>query len=108
MKKLTTEKLNRIAKMDRIDRKEVFEENGIVFHFISDKKYRLGKWFFYRKHLQNYINSVVKKEKIDVIEAPDWTGVTAFMNFTVPLVIRFHGSDTYFCHIKKRKYENRR
>ena len=29
MKKLTTEKLNRIAKMDRIDRKEVFEENGI-------------------------------------------------------------------------------
>ena len=88
---------------------EVFEENGIVFHFISDKKYRLGKWFFYRKHLQNYINSVVKKEKIDVIEAPDWTGVTAFMNFTVPLVIRFHGSDTYFCHIEKRKqkFKNR-
>ena len=88
---------------------EIFEENGIVFHFISDKKYRLGKWFFYRKHLQNYINSVVKKEKIDVIEAPDWTGVTAFMNFTVPLVIRFHGSDTYFCHIEKRKqkFKNR-
>jgi len=88
---------------------EVFEENGIIFHFISDKKYRLGKWFFYRKHLQNYINSVVKKEKIDVIEAPDWTGVTAFMNFTVPLVIRFHGSDTYFCHIEKRKqkFKNR-
>ena len=88
---------------------EVFEENGIVFHFISDKKYRLGKWFFYRKHLQNYINSVVKKEKIDVIEAPDWTGITAFINFTVPLVIRFHGSDTYFCHIEKRKqkFKNR-
>ncbi|TDR22962.1 glycosyltransferase family 4 protein [Flavobacterium cheniae] len=88
---------------------EVFEENEIVFHFISDKKYRLGKWFFYRKHLQNYINSVVKKEKIDLIEAPDWTGVTAFINFTVPLVIRFHGSDTYFCHIEKRKqkFKNR-
>lgn len=88
---------------------EVFEENGIAFHFISNKKYQLGKWFFYRKHLQNYINLVVKKEKIDVIEAPDWTGVTAFMNFTVPLVIRFHGSDTYFCHIenRKQKFKNR-
>ncbi|WP_333808697.1 glycosyltransferase family 4 protein [Flavobacterium sp.] len=88
---------------------EVFEENGIVFHLISDKKYQLGKWFFYRKYLQNYINSVVKKEKIEVIEAPDWTGVTAFMNFTVPLVIRFHGSDTYFCHIenRKQKFKNR-
>lgn len=29
MRKLTTEKLNRIAKLDRIDRKEVLKENGI-------------------------------------------------------------------------------
>jgi len=87
----------------------VFEENNVVFHLISNKKYQFAKWFFYRKYLQKYINSVVKKEKIDVIEAPDWTGVTAFMNFTVPLVIRFHGSDTYFCHIEKRKqkFKNR-
>ena len=88
---------------------EVFEENGVVFHLISNKKYRFFKWFFYRKHLQKYINSVIENEKIDLIEAPDWTGVTAFMNFTVPLVIRFHGSDTYFCHIEKRKqkFKNR-
>ena len=88
---------------------EIFEENGIVFHLIADQKYRFGKWFFYRKYIQNYVNSVVKNEKIDVIEAPDWTGVTAFMNFKVPLVIRFHGSDTYFCHIEKRKqkFKNR-
>ena len=88
---------------------EIFEENGIVFHLIANKKYRFAKWFFYRKYIQNYVNSVVKNEKIDVIEAPDWTGVTAFMNFKVPLVIRFHGSDTYFCHIEKRKqkFKNR-
>lgn len=88
---------------------EIFEENGVAFHLISDKKYRLGKWFFYRKHVQNYVNSVVKEEKINLIEAPDWTGVTAFMNFNVPLVIRFHGSDTYFCHIENReqKFKNR-
>ena len=88
---------------------EVFEENGIVFHLISDKKYPFAKWFFYRKYIQNYVNSIIKKENINLIEAPDWTGVTAFMSFTVPLVIRFHGSDTYFCHIEKRKqkFKNR-
>lgn len=88
---------------------EVFEENGIVFHFIFNQKYSFATWFFYRKYVQKYINSVVKKEHIDLIEAPDWTGMTAFMSFTIPLVIRFHGSDTYFCHIEKRKqkFKNR-
>ena len=78
----------------------VFEENGVIFHLIVNKKYRFGKWFFYRKFIQNYVNSVIKKEKIDLVEAPDWTGVTAFMRFDVPLIIRFHGSDTYFCQIE--------
>lgn len=87
----------------------VFEENGVVFHLIADKKYRFAKWLFYRKYLQNYVNLVVAKEKIDLIEAPDWTGVTAFMRFKVPLIIRFHGSDTYFCHLeqRKQKFKNR-
>ena len=43
-----------------------------------------------------------------MIEAPDWTGITAFMNLQCPLLIKLHGSDTYFCHIEKRhqKYKN--
>ena len=82
---------------------EIIEEKGVVFHLIEDKKYSFLKWFRYRIHLQDYVNKVVKEQKIDVIEAPDWTGVTAFMRFTIPLVIRFHGSDTYFCYLEKRK-----
>lgn len=87
----------------------VFEENGVIYHLIVNKKYRFAKWFFYRRYIQNYINSVIKKEKIDLIEAPDWTGVTAFMRFDVPLIIRFHGSDTYFCYLeqRKQKFKNR-
>ena len=82
---------------------EIIKEKGVVFHLIEDKKYSFLKWFRYRMHLQDYVNKVVKEQKIDVIEAPDWTGVTAFMRFTIPLVIRFHGSDTYFCYLEKRK-----
>lgn len=87
----------------------VFEENGVVFHLIKDEKYKFLKWFWYRKHIQNYINKEIKEKSIDAIEAPDWTGVTAFMSFDVPLIIRFHGSDTYFCHLenRKQKWKNR-
>ena len=82
---------------------EVFLENGIKFHLIKHIKYQFGTWFFYRKYLQNYINSYIKKDKIDCIEAPDWTGITAFMNFKIPLIIRLHGSDAYFCNLENRK-----
>ncbi|WP_343707582.1 glycosyltransferase family 4 protein [Flavobacterium sp.] len=81
---------------------EILEENGLSIHLIQNKKYRFLGWFFHRKHIQNYINSIIKKEKIQLLEAPDWTGITAFMNFHIPLVIRFHGSDTYFCHLENR------
>jgi len=81
---------------------EILEENGVTIHLIQKKKYKIFGWFFHRKHIQNYINFVIKKERIELLEAPDWTGITAFMNFKIPLVIRFHGSDTYFCHLEKR------
>lgn len=81
---------------------EIFTENNIHFHRIKDKKYAVAKWFFYRKHIQKYCNSIIKEQDIDILEAPDWTGITAFMKYKIPVVIRFHGSDTYFCHLEKR------
>jgi glycosyltransferase involved in cell wall biosynthesis len=85
----------------------VFEEGTITFHLIAQKTYKIGGFYFYRKHLERYIND--NSKDIDVLEAPDWTGITAFMDLKTPLVIRFHGSDTYFCHIEERpqKWKNR-
>ncbi len=82
---------------------EVIEYEGVIIHLIAKKQYPVLTWYFYRKLLQNYINRVVKSKQIDLIESPDWTGITAFMRFNVPLVIRFHGSDAYFCKLDKRK-----
>jgi L-malate glycosyltransferase len=81
----------------------VEEQEGVKIHIIKGVDYKVGKWFFYRKHLQKYINSVVKKENISLIEAPDWTGITAFMKFNIPLILKLHGSDAYFCHLEGRK-----
>jgi hypothetical protein len=63
----------------------------------------LATWYQYRKFLQQYLNRVIAADKIDLIEAPDWTGITAFMKINAPLVVRFHGSDAYFCHLEHRK-----
>ena len=85
------------------DKEVVIRENGVTLHFIKHKKFKFFSWFFYRKHLQNYINSYIAKEHITAIEVPDWTGISAFMNLKCPIVIKCHGSDTYFCALEKRK-----
>ncbi len=81
----------------------IIDDNGVRIHCIKHKKYKCLGWYFHRKYIENYCNSIIKNEKIDVLEAADWTGITAFMKFKIPLVIRFHGSDTYFCYLEKRK-----
>lgn len=85
------------------DNYAVEKHDGITIHLIKNKKYKIAKWFFYRKHIQRYVNTIVNKEKISIIEAPDWTGITAFMKFNVPLILKLHGSDAYFCHLEGRK-----
>ena len=86
----------------------VIEAEGVTIHLIKKRSYKFLTWYRYRKLLNTYINTVVSKDKIDVIEAPDWTGITAFMRFKVPLVIRFHGSDAYFCKLdgRQQKFKN--
>lgn len=80
-----------------------FAENGISFHFIPQKKYNFFGWYYYRKYLQTYLNKYIDEEKIDVVEAPDWTGITAFIGLHCSLIIRMHGSDAYFCSLEGRK-----
>jgi glycosyltransferase involved in cell wall biosynthesis len=86
---------------------DLFIDNRITFHLLAQKKYALGGFYFYRKHLEKYIHK--NAVGIDILEAPDWTGITAFMNLKIPLIVRFHGSDTYFCHIENRpqKFKNK-
>lgn len=80
----------------------VFTEGGIKFHLIKHRNFMLFGWYLHRKFLQNYLNKYIVLENIDAVEAPDWTGITAFMKVRCPFVIRFHGSDAYFCKLESR------
>ena len=86
----------------------VLHDEGVEIHLIKKESYKLFTWYLYRKHVQKYVNKVVYEKSIDILEAADWTGITAFTKFRVPLVIRFHGSDAYFCKLdgRKQKFKN--
>ncbi|TQI71525.1 glycosyltransferase involved in cell wall biosynthesis [Gramella sp. Hel_I_59] len=87
----------------------VVEEDGINFHFIAQQKYPVLGWYFYRKYLQKYINNSILADQIDLLEVPDWTGISALMEIECPVVMRLNGSDAYFCHLegRKQKFKNR-
>ena len=86
---------------------EVFNDDGVAIHKIAHTKYVVGGWVFYRKKLEKYVNNSIEKSNIQLIEAPDWTGVTAFMKFKCPLLIRLHGTDAYFCKLEGRKQKSK-
>lgn len=87
----------------------VFYDNKVRIVCIKEKKYKMGGWYLHRKHIEKRLNKYIVEDKIELLEAPDWTGLTAFMKLKCPVVIKIHGSDTYFCHLEKRpqKWKNR-
>ena len=87
----------------------VFEDNGIVIQQIKNVKLKGLSWWLTRKKLERIINQLYDNQEIDLVEAPDWTGITSFIQpKKCPIVIRLNGSDTYFCHLDHRpvKWKN--
>ncbi|RXJ45409.1 glycosyltransferase family 4 protein [Gelidibacter gilvus] len=84
-----------------------FKSEDIHIISVATKNHMAFKWYLERKRYQKIIQKHIDKEGIDLIEAPDWTGISAFMKFTVPLIIRLHGSDGYFCHLDSRKQKRK-
>lgn len=81
----------------------VFDDNGITIQQIQNAKLKGLSWWLTRKKLERVINQLFADRKIDLVEAPDWTGITSFIHpKKCPIVIRLNGSDTYFCHLDHR------
>ena len=83
---------------------EIFEDEGVVIQQIKNVKVKGLSWFFTRKKIEKIINQLYADKEIDLVEAPDWTGITSFIQpKKCPIVIRLNGSDTYFCNLDQRK-----
>jgi glycosyltransferase involved in cell wall biosynthesis len=93
----------------------VFDDNDITIQQIQNVKLKGLSWWLTRKKLERIINQLYASKEIDLVEAPDWTGITSFIQpKKCPIIIRLNGSDTYFCHLDNRpvkwinKYHERR
>ena len=81
----------------------IFEDDGVVVQQIKNIKFKGLSWYLTRKKLERIINQLYENQEIDLVEAPDWTGITSFIQpQKCPIVIRLNGSDTYFCHLDNR------
>ncbi|MFZ2432254.1 MAG: glycosyltransferase family 4 protein [Lutibacter sp.] len=81
----------------------IFEDQGIVVQQIKNVKLKGLSWWLTRKKLERIIDELYANQEIDLVEAPDWTGITSFIKpKKCPVVIRLNGSDTYFCHLDGR------
>jgi len=79
-----------------------FLDEGILIQQIQNVKLKGLSWYLTRKKLERIINNLHKAGLIDLVEAPDWTGISSFIQPKCPLIIRLNGSDTYFCHLDQR------
>ncbi|MFG6687641.1 glycosyltransferase family 4 protein [Mariniflexile sp. HNIBRBA6329] len=88
---------------------DTFMENGLCFYKIKNIKVKGLSLILSQKKVERLINSLYHSGKIELVEAPDWTGFTAFIKPKCPLVIRENGSDTYFCYLEQRpvKFKNK-
>ena len=81
---------------------EVFVENNITYYKIKNFKLKGFSKLLTQKKIERLINNLVKNNQLDIVEAPDWTGITSNIKPKCPIVIRLNGTDTYFCHLDKR------
>lgn len=79
-----------------------FVENDISFYIIKNIKLSGFSRVLTQRKIEKLINSLVKQSKIDIVEAPDWTGITSNIKPKCPMIVKLHGSDTYFCHLDSR------
>lgn len=87
----------------------IFDDDGVEIHQIKNVKFKGLSWFLTQKKIEKKINFLYKSDQIDLVEAPDWTGITSFIKPKCPILIRLHGCDTYFCHLDNRtvKWHNK-
>ena len=84
---------------------DYYQKNGVRVVKLAVKRSLPGFGFFWGKiRLSNCIKKINEKDKIDLIEAPDYEGSYWLLkDIKVPKVVRLHGSETYFRTILKER-----
>jgi glycosyltransferase involved in cell wall biosynthesis len=73
-----------------------FDDEGVKVVFQGGIPVPRIGWLFNRINMQRLVNRLVGNDGLEILESPDWCGLSAGIKPRCPVVIRCHGSDTYF------------
>lgn len=77
-------------------------EDGIRLIYTRNRVMRPFSFFLTSLKLQKLLNTLVRKEGLQLVEVPDWSGISALWRLNCPVVMRLNGSETYFAHLEQR------
>lgn len=80
-----------------------FNDQGIAVRFVGETRVPKLGWLWDIRRVQRELNRLVREEGAEVVEAHDWGGVSAGLRLKCPLVVRCHGTDTYFAHLLRKR-----
>lgn len=75
------------------------EDEGVRVRFLGTTRVPRMGWLLNRRRALRELFRLDREEGLDIVEAPDWCGLSAGMRPPCPVVIRCHGSATYFGHL---------
>lgn len=81
---------------------EFFEEDGIMHYRVQNIEQGKLKRYHTQKKIGRLLRSLIRQQKVNIVEAPDWRGITSFLSVKCPLVVKIHGSDAYFAHLDQK------
>lgn len=79
------------------------EDQGVKIKFFKPSRIPKLGCLIDRCNIQKEINLAVANDGLDIVEAADWQGSSLGLKLNCPLVIRCHGSVTYFNHLRDSK-----
>lgn len=86
-----------------INMQELSVNNNVVLIEIKHKfPFQFFDYPIFQIKLSKLLNKHIKNKNIDILEVPDFEGITAFCKLQVPVVCRLHGSNGYFNYLGKK------
>ncbi|MES2780135.1 MAG: glycosyltransferase family 4 protein [Bacteroidota bacterium] len=79
-----------------------FQDGNVLVKQIRNKQLKGLSWWLTRKKIEQILNNDIQAVKLDIIEVPDWPGISAWIKLKCPVVMRLNGSDTFFCNLENR------
>jgi len=80
--------------------KDRVDEGVRLLHIRPTTIPKMG-WLLNRLAIKKEISRLVAEEGLDIVEAPDWCGLSAGIKVECPIVIKCNGSATYFADLNR-------